>query len=276
MVQLNCPAGAGANDVITTDHIVAALQELGLSLRQNFGNGTVTITIAGASSQNSPTELADTPEATSQPQVAVNSLAARERTHGQGFFVTDAPASVAASTPENVSADTSIETSIDMQTNPSTDTRADASTDTRADMRVDTSTNKKTNPSTDDSDNGTGTVAPPTSPVDDTEFVEPETHLCARCAAIIPSSDVTSPGPAPMSMSASSGPTPTMSTVLSNTTRWYAVVIGHAVEVFQGWPTVDPLVKGVSGFRCKQYISYEDALAAFEEARSLGLVAVRN
>ncbi|KAF5385257.1 hypothetical protein D9615_001457 [Tricholomella constricta] len=263
MVQLNRPAGAGANDVITTDHIVAALQGLGLSLRHNF-DGTVTVTIAGASSQNSPTELGDTPVATIQPQVAVNSVAARERTHGQGLIVTDAQASVAASTPENASADTRADTS--------TDTRAD----TRAAVRANTSTDLSINVSTDDSNDGT--VAPPTSPVsDDTEFVKPDSHICARCAALIPASGVTPPGPPPMSMPASaSGPTPTMSTVLSNTTRWYAVVIGRAVGVFQGWPTVDPLVKGVSGFRCKQYISYEDALAAFEEARSLGLVAIRN
>ncbi|KAF5379990.1 hypothetical protein D9615_003611 [Tricholomella constricta] len=243
MVQINRPAGAGANDVITTDHIVAALQELGF-LRHNLGDGSVTVTVTGASSQNSPTEPAPgTPVATIQPQTDVSSAAARERSHGQGFFVTDAQASVAASTVEN--------------------TRSNISIDLRADTR--------SNTSTDGSEDGT--AAPPTSPVsDDTDFLKPEPHVCSRCAALIPvSSGLTFPGPAPVTMPApASGPTPTMSTVLSNTTRWYAVVIGRAVGVFQGWPTVDPLVKGVSGFRCKQYISYEDALAAFEEARSLG------
>ncbi|KAF5383671.1 hypothetical protein D9615_003851 [Tricholomella constricta] len=255
MVQLNRPAGAGANDVITTDHIVATLQELGFSLRHNLGDGTVTVSVTGASSQNSPTEPAPgIPVATIQPQTA-----ALEPSHfscadfGPGFFVTHAQgASVATSTVENTGFNTSI------------------------DLRADTSADTRSNTSTDGSEDGT--AAPPTSPVSDTDFLKPEPFVCARCAALIPvSSGLTSSGPAPMTAPApASGPTPTMSTVLSNTTRWYAVVIGRAVGVFQGWPTVDPLVKGVSGFRCKQYISYEDALAAFEEARRLGLVAVRN
>ncbi|KAF4597825.1 hypothetical protein EYR38_006216 [Pleurotus pulmonarius] len=46
--------------------------------------------------------------------------------------------------------------------------------------------------------------------------------------------------------------------------RWYAVVIGRQVGVFQDWDNVvDDLVRGVPGGRCKSFATFADAQAYY-------------
>ncbi|KAF6755229.1 hypothetical protein DFP72DRAFT_1067937 [Ephemerocybe angulata] len=55
---------------------------------------------------------------------------------------------------------------------------------------------------------------------------------------------------------------------------WYCVTAGRQVGIFQGWPTVQPLVIGVRGSCFKKYSSEADALTAFERATAAGTVVV--
>ncbi|KAG6914350.1 hypothetical protein DXG01_000901 [Tephrocybe rancida] len=56
---------------------------------------------------------------------------------------------------------------------------------------------------------------------------------------------------------------------------WYIVTVGRSVGVFRGWHNVRGLVSGVSKSHAQRFPTYEDAVAAFEEARAAGLVSVR-
>ncbi|KAF9492529.1 hypothetical protein BDN71DRAFT_1497494 [Pleurotus eryngii] len=46
--------------------------------------------------------------------------------------------------------------------------------------------------------------------------------------------------------------------------RWYAVIVGHQVGVFQDWDNlVDGLVRSVPGGRCKSFVTFADAEAHY-------------
>ncbi|KAG6916281.1 hypothetical protein DXG01_007522 [Tephrocybe rancida] len=70
-------------------------------------------------------------------------------------------------------------------------------------------------------------------------------------------------------------PAPAPNTILANQDGWYVVTIGREVGVFQGWSRVQPLVNGVSGFGMRRCASHTAALEAFEEAMAQGLVEIR-
>ncbi|KAF8078860.1 hypothetical protein FPV67DRAFT_1444106 [Lyophyllum atratum] len=67
----------------------------------------------------------------------------------------------------------------------------------------------------------------------------------------------------------------TASTLFTTTDTWYVVTVGRAVGVYQGWSTVQPLVTGVSGFAVKRCNSHEEAEEHWENALNLGLVQVK-
>ncbi|KAF8230986.1 hypothetical protein L208DRAFT_1279478, partial [Tricholoma matsutake] len=64
------------------------------------------------------------------------------------------------------------------------------------------------------------------------------------------------------------------SSVHHATQKWFVVMQGHDVGVYQGWHVASPLVSGVSGACYKKYSTENDAWAAFKQALDHGTIVI--
>ncbi|OBZ69292.1 hypothetical protein A0H81_10929 [Grifola frondosa] len=133
--------------------------------------------------------------------------------------------------------------------------QAEAQTQTQAESQDD-SGSTGTSDATSDTSDTSDISSPPRRPL----------HLLDRPMILHPNFTPTLPTGSQGLISGPSTP--------STAERWYAVIRGRAVGVFEGWHNVSPLVTGVSYAIYQRYSSRSAAQAAFDAAEAAGTVAV--
>ncbi|RDB15832.1 hypothetical protein Hypma_003682 [Hypsizygus marmoreus] len=242
---------------ITVDQIVAALQQLGITLAHNFGDGTAPFSLTSTSSSGGGPAPAPAAPAAAAPAAAAPTTAAP--TAAAPTAAAPIAAAPTAAAPTNA---TPVLTQVLASAGSGTAAAVPVSAATRAylaSLPVTTAFSGLSGVPRP----AAAPVAPPSSPETETA-AEPGSpmsgavvHACTTCGA---ANTVEFPGPP--------GP--------ATTDSWYHVTVGRRVGVFRGWHIVKPLVNGVPEFYCKRHTSREAAMTAFNKALALGEVHVRD